>query len=50
MNIKKDKYSQEMIDKKGIHHFYTYANLLELLNYVKTIIQFELLYINRRII
>ena len=44
-----DKYSREMIDKKeGIHHFYTYnlTNLLELLNYVKTIIQFELLYIS----
>ena len=43
------KYSKEMIDKKeGIHHFYTYniTNLLELINYVKLIISFELLYIS----
>ena len=38
-----------MIDKKeGIHHFYTYniENLLELTNYVKSILSFELLYIS----
>ena len=43
------KYSQEMIDKKeGIHHFYTYnmENVLELINYVKSIISFELIYIS----
>ena len=51
MSIKKnpEEYSQEMIDKKeGIHHFYTYnvGNLLELINYVKSIVSFELLYIS----
>ena len=51
MSIKKNpkKYAREMIDKKeGIHHFYTYniENLLELTNYVKSILSFELLYIS----
>lgn len=44
-----EKYSREMIEKKeGIHHYYTYdlSNILELLEYIKHLINFEISYIS----